>query len=179
MCDPLFEDCPETVEPTATQVTEVETEVAADEKEDSKSIYELIYGFSFGVACVLGAYQGATLDWLKSEIEKDTTRYPADVANSRVFDQTWALNTSEPTQWKKAGNYMLASYALSTVLWAANFAIGNNGSTVHRLFYRFSQVFLLVPFFNLVQIYRIKSAYLINNWFEYYDNLGVDKSGTV
>jgi len=74
---------------------------------------------------------------------------------------------------------MLASYALSTVMWAANFALGNNGNTVHRMFYRFSQAFALVPFLNLVSIYRIKSSYLINEWFGYYDSFGVANGGSV
>ncbi len=180
MCDPLFEVCPETAEePTATEATAAEVVVEEDEEKAAGSLIDTIYNFSFLAACAFGAYSGFTLDWLKSEIESDTTRYPADVAGTRVFDQTWAINAKEPTAWAHAGYFMLATYSVSTLLWVLNFVLGGNGGTVHRIFYRFSQAFAVVPFANLVYIYRIKQAYLINNWFAYYDALGVDKGGTV
>jgi hypothetical protein len=145
-CDPLFEDCPVA---DANQDVVVE-DVDADKEEKSGSPVEMAYGIGFGVAMLFGAYSGFSLDWLKSEIEADTTRYPADVAGTRVFDQTWATNAKEPTAWAQAGTFMLASYSVSFLLWALNFGLGGNGGLVHRSFYRFSQVFALVPFFNLV-----------------------------
>ena len=149
------------------------------EEEKSASILDLVYNISFGVACLFGAYSGVSLDWLTGTIKDDTTRYPADVSGTRVFDQTWATNAKEPTAWAHAGMFMLATYSVSLILWGLNMGLGGNGGLFHRLFYRFSQAFALVPFVNLAYIYRIKSAYLINNWFTYYDNLGVSNGGTV
>jgi hypothetical protein len=172
-CDPLFEVCEETAkEPTTIDDAPVE-------EEKSGSILDLVYNVSFGAACVYGAFSGFTLDWLNSKIKDDKTRYPADVAGTRAFDQTWAINAKEPTAWYHAGIFMLATYVVSTALWALNFGLGGNGGLVHRLFYRFSQSFALIPLVNLAYIYRIKSAYLINNWFTYYDNLSVANGGTV
>lgn len=172
-CDPLFEVCEEE-QPTEAVVEE---EVAAEE-EDKGSLRDLIYEASFGIACLYGVYSGFSLDWLTSEIEGDA-RYPARVAGTDAFDQDWAVETKEVTAWKDAGSFMLQSYAVATLLWGANFFIGNNGSTLHRVFYRFTQAFQLVPFLNLIKIYQIKSSYLINDWFSYYDALGVDNGGTV
>jgi len=53
-------------------------------------------------------------------------------------------------------------------MWGLNLGLGNNGSSVHRLFFRFSQGFAIVPFMNLAYIYNIKHSYLINEWFAYY-----------
>ena len=178
-CDPLFEDCSALAETTEVSLAET-TEVAPVEEEEEKasgSMVELLYGLSFGVACAYGAFSGFTLDWLTGVIEEDTTRYPADVSGTRDFDQTWAINAKEPTAWAHAGFFMLATYSFSTVLWVLNLALGGNAGTVHRLFYRFSQVFPMVPFLNLYYIYRIKHSYLINNWFSFFDNLSVAKGG--
>jgi hypothetical protein len=172
-CDPLFEDCSALAETTEVSLAET-TEVAPVEEEEQKasgSLVELIYGLSFGVACAYGAFSGFRLDWLTGEIEKDT-RYPADVADSHDIDRTWATNAKEPAAWARAGFFMLATYSFSTILWALNLALGGNAGTVHRLFYRFSQVFPMVPFLNLIYIYRIKNSYLLNNMFTFYDNLG-------
>lgn len=178
-CDPLFEVCPADVPTTDVSLAQEEVPVEEEEEKESGSMLELIYGMSFGVACLYGAFSGISLDWLTSEIKADTTRYPADVAGSRAFDQTWATNAKEPTAWAHAGVFMLMSYSISALVWALNLALGNNAGTVHRLFYRFSQAFPLVPFANLIYIYRIKAAYLINNWFAFYDALGVGNGGPV
>jgi hypothetical protein len=74
---------------------------------------------------------------------------------------------------------MFASYTLAGAMWGLNFGLGGNGGLVHSLFYRFSQAFALIPFINLIYIYKIKSAYLINNWFTYYNSLGVGSGGSV
>jgi len=69
---------------------------------------ELVYTYSWGLFMFYGVYAGLTLDWLTSEIEADTTRYPVDDGDDAAseFDQTWATNAKEVTAWKDAGKFM-------------------------------------------------------------------------
>lgn len=155
---------------------------SADEGEEVKKeggLIDFIYLVSIGAACGIGLFQGFTLDWLTGEIEEDTTRYPVTAATTNGWTQAWAVDTKEPRAWKSTGRMMMFSYIVAGALWTANFVLGNNASVVHRVFYRLSQGFMLIPLMNLTLIYRIKSQYLINNWYTYYDSLGTANGGTV
>lgn len=172
-CDPLFEVCEDETLPEQVVEEEVEEEAAG-------SLKDLIMNATFGLGLLYGAFSGfSSFGWLKSEIEGDSTRYPARVDGTDAFDMEWAVETEEVRAWDSAGSFVMWSYAASLLVWGLNFGMGNNGGSLHRVFYRASHLFPLVTLGSLYKVYRIEAAYLMNDWFRYYKNMGVDNGGSV
>ena len=140
----------------------------AEEEPSPFTMYDNVLNFGFGATLIFGAYKGFTLNWLKDWIDNDTANFPEVALATGGYSRNWAYNTSEGTAWRQASQVMMGTYGTATALWLANTLMGNNAGSVHRVYYRMTQGFALLPLANLWMMFRVKNSYLINNWYDYY-----------
>lgn len=118
-----------------------------------------------------GAYMVYTAQDIKSwkinPIENDKTNFPDRLEDASLahnaYDMEWALQTNEVTAWQQMIDTLNGVYGIQIVLWGMNYWFDGLGGAWHQLYYRYSQLMQVLPFWTLYRAIEIQNAYAPNN----------------
>jgi len=115
-----------------------------------------LYGAGLMANVVAGAWiQSWYVDWIKNE----SILFPDDNTANNA-DEDWALETEEIKNWKSLSYATVALYGADWLLWAANSALGDDGSIIHKAFFFSLQIQRFVPLVSLYLIFTLNASYL-------------------
>lgn len=120
---------------------------------------QLMWGIS---TSVMFFYGGLIYRWYPKNVKDDNARFPDDdTANNQ--DEDWALDTEEIKTWTNASTWMMRMYGFGFAAWAANLAIGGDGSRAHQVFYAATQLLTVAPIISIYYALKVQRSYLPNN----------------
>lgn len=128
---------------------------------------QLMWGIS---TSIMFFYGGLMYRWYPKNVKDDNARFPDDdEANNQ--DEDWALATEEIKTWTDASTWMMRMYGFGFASWAANLALGGDGSRAHQVFYAATQVLIIAPLVSIYYALKIQRSYLPNSDVWTFNNL--------
>ncbi len=118
------------------------------------------HSFLYGAGLLANVVAGAWIrSWYISWIKNSSIRFPDDDGANNA-DEDWALGTEEIKNWKNLSNATVALYGVNWLVWAANNAVGEDGSLVHRVFFISLQLQRFVPLVSMYLLFILNASYL-------------------
>jgi hypothetical protein len=103
-----------------------------------------------------------------------TVTETAGTANKTVVNTIWnqaSCRKANPIpSWSNVSNTLIVGYTISVLLWSLNIIFGNNGGTIHMVYWRSTQAIAILPLLILIFVTIASLSYgtrtdVFNSWF--------------